>query len=106
MKAAITGKWKIVEMDQWDLEFIDMTEPGHITFKTGGAGQLHFGCVDAALDWRQDPGSDRVDFSFQGFDEGDEVNGRGWVKVEGKMMVGRIVFHLGEESGFRAQKSR
>jgi hypothetical protein len=47
-----------------------------------------------------------VDFSFQGFDEGDEVSGRGWAKVEEKLMIGQIVFHLGENSGFNARKSR
>ena len=56
------------------------------------------------LDWR--PGKDRADFTFQGFDEGDEVSGRGWAKLEGKEMVGFIAFHLGEESGFKAKKSR
>jgi len=86
------------------LEYIDMTEPGHITFQKGGTGQLHFGCVDAELDWQD--GEHRVDFSFQGFDEGDEVNGRGWAKVEEKFLVGRIIFHMGDESGFTARKHR
>ena len=86
--------------------FLDTIEPAHITFEKGGRVQLHFGCVDAELDWREDPGSDRVDFTFEGFDEGDEVSGRGWPKMVGKQVVGSIAFHLGEESGFKAKKTR
>jgi len=102
MKTAIIGRWKIVEMDAWDLDFIDIEEPGYIAFKKGGPGQMHFGCVDLELDWRQDPDAERVDFSFVGRDEEDEVTGRGWAKMEGKKLIGWIVFHQGEESGFKA----
>ena len=64
-------------------------------------GILPADTLPALLDWRD--GEDRLDFSFQGFDEGDEVNGRGWVIVEVKL-VGHIVFHMGDESGFTARK--
>jgi len=108
MKAAFLGKWRILEMDQWDQDYIDMEESGHVTFQKGGSGGFHFGCVDASLDWRYDDSLDRVDFSFEGFDEGTEVNGRGWAKIEGngKQLVGQIVFHEGDESGFKARKAR
>jgi hypothetical protein len=105
MKTAFVDKWKILEMDQWDLDYIDMEEAGHVTFKKGGSGGFHFGCVDASLDWRYDESLDRVDFTFEGFDEGTEVSGRGWAKVEGKQIMGQIVFHQGDESGFKAKKS-
>ncbi len=64
-------------MEQWDQDYVDMDSPGHITFKQGGTGQLHFGCVEAELDWRLEAGTERVEFTFSGFDEGDEVAGRG-----------------------------
>jgi len=60
----------------------------------------------AALDWRYDASIDRVDFTFDGSDEGDQVSGRGWAKTEGKQLVGQIVFHLGDESAFKAKKVR
>jgi hypothetical protein len=53
-KAAFMGRWKITEMEQWDLDYIDMEEPGHIKFERGGSGGFHFGCVDASMDWRYD----------------------------------------------------
>jgi hypothetical protein len=106
MKEEVIGKWKIVEMEQWDQDYVDMEEPGHITFNKGGSGGLHFGCVDASLDWRYEASIAQADFTFDGCDEGDQVNGRGWAKIKGKQMVGQIVFHLGDQSGFKASKGK
>ena len=108
--AAFVGEWRIVEMDEWDQDYIDMEEAGHIRFQRGGqrggSGGFHFGCVDASLDWRYDSSLDRVDFTFDGSDEGDEVTGRGWAKIQGNHMAGQIVFHLGDKSGFKAKKGK
>lgn len=93
-------------MDQWDLDYVDLEESGHITFEKGGSGSLHFGCVDAGLDWRLDETVERLEFTFDGADEGTPVTGRGWAKAEGKRLVGHIVFHLGDESGFKATKAK
>jgi hypothetical protein len=93
-------------MESWDQDFVDEDGPGHIIFKRDGLGGLHFGCVDVGLDWQYDQEMDRVDFTFEGIDDTNEVSGRGWAKIEGKQMVGRIVFHLGDESGFTAKKSK
>ena len=106
MKTQFIGQWKIVEMEQWEQDYIDMEEPGHITFDKKGLGGFHFGCVDASLDWRYDASLDRVDFTFDGSDEGDQVTGRGWAAIQGKEMTGFIAFHLGEESGFKATKGK
>ena len=92
-------------MEQWDQEFVDLVSPGHITFTVNGRGELHFGAVDVSLDWRADAAGNRVDFSFEGFDEGDEVSGNGWAELNGGKLTGRIAFHLGDESGFVAQKA-
>src|SRR6185369_16520457 len=72
MKSSFIGRWRIVEMAQWDQEFVDLVSPGHITFTRNGRGELHFGAVDVSLDWRVDVTGNRVDFSFEGFDEGYE----------------------------------
>ena len=48
-----------------------MEETGHVTFEKRGTGGFHFGCVDASLDWRYDNSISRVDFTFEGSDEGD-----------------------------------
>jgi len=105
MKSSFVGRWRIVEMAQWDQEFVDLVSPGHITFTRNGRGELHFGAVDVSLDWRVDVTGNRVDFSFEGFDEGDEVSGRGWAEITGGKLAGMIAFHLGDESGFMARKA-
>jgi len=83
-----------------------MEEEGQSSFEKRGEGDLHFGCFDASLDWRYDDSLDHVDFNFVGSDEGTEVSGRGWAKMEGKQMIGQALFHQGEESGFKAKKGR
>jgi hypothetical protein len=100
-------KWRIMEMDQWDLDFIDLTGEGHITFKQKSRGELHFGAVNCDLDCRIEKIGEleRIEFSFVGMDEGDEVSGRGWAVLEGEHLRGRIYFHDGEESGFVAARS-
>lgn len=52
MKSSPLGRWRRVEMEQWDQDYMDMVSPGHVMLKKGGAGHLHFGCVDAEVDWR------------------------------------------------------
>lgn len=44
-----------------------------------------------------------VEFTWDGYDEGDQAQGRGWaaLAVDGSLH-GRIYFHLGDDSGFRA----
>ena len=105
MKSTFAGRWRIVEMEQWDQEFVDLVSPGYITFTRDGRGELHFGAVDVILDWRVGAAGNRVDFSFDGFDEGDEVSGRGWAELHGGKLTGRIAFNFGDESGFVAKKA-
>lgn len=96
---SLKGKWKITNMDQWDVE------PGwFIEFDSKGGGEFHFLCVDAEIDYRLSDDLDRVDFTFHGNDEMDETFGRGWVEVEGTHLVGYFYFHQGDESEFSAKK--
>ena len=105
MKGSFVGRWRIVEMELWDQDFVDLESPGHIVFTRNGHGELHFGALEVTLDWRLDATGNRVDFAFEGFDEGDEVSGKGWAELNGRKLTGRIAFHLGDESGFVAQKA-
>ena len=100
------GKWRIEEMEQWDNDYIDLVVPGNLTLKEDETGSIQFGVVDADLDCRSKLIDDliRIDFSFEGEEEGDPVCGRGWATVKGEKMTGRIFFHFGEESNFVASK--
>ena len=100
------GTWRITEMDQWDMDYIDMESPGRIVINKDGQGEIHFGAVDVEIDcrWESHGESARLEFSFEGNDEGDPVSGRGWVLVDGEEMTGHLFFHLGDDSGFKAKR--
>lgn len=69
---------------------------------------MRFGAVKADLDWRVEDTKSRqkLEFTFEGFDEGDPVSGRGWATISGPEMTGRICFHDGDESGFKAKRKK
>lgn len=102
-----TGKWRIQEMDAWDKDYIDLVVPGHITIKKDGTGTFQFGAVGCEIDARieNDSGSERIEFTFEGSDEGDQVSGRGWALLKNKKIEGKLYFHLGDDSGFIATKT-
>jgi len=37
------GKWRIIEMEMWDQEFIDMETEGYFLFEKGRSGSFQFG---------------------------------------------------------------
>jgi hypothetical protein len=41
----LTGKWRIVEMPDYEADFPDMMEPAYIFFDGQGSGEFAFGCV-------------------------------------------------------------
>ena len=100
------GTWRIAEMDQWDMDYIDMVSPGRIVIDKNGQGEIHFGTVDVEIDCRLEPDGEnaRLGFSFEGNDEGDPVSGRGWALVGGEEITGHLFFHLGDDSGFKAKR--
>ena len=108
MDKKYVGKWRITEMELWDQDFIDLVVPGHVTVKKTGQGSMQFGAVDCDLDCRVEQLGDLdiLQFSFIGEDEGDTVVGRGWARLEGNRLEGKIVFHFGDESGFVAEKGK
>ncbi|MDB6063941.1 MAG: hypothetical protein JWR26_149 [Pedosphaera sp.] len=91
-------------MDQWAQKYVDEDGPACVIFKKGGLGEMRFLCANVSLDWQYDKEADRVDFTFEGYEEMDEVSGRGWARIQGKQLAGQIHFHLGDDSGFKARK--
>jgi hypothetical protein len=98
------GRWRIVEMEMWDKDYIDMEGPGEINFGKRNGGSFRFGAVEADLDSRVSPSADglRLDFSWAGSDEMDPVFGRGWAILKGDELHGHLFFHRGDDTSFRA----
>ena len=108
IKTEYVSKWRIVEMSDWDQDFIDLVAPGHLTINADGTGDFAFGAFEAEVDCRVEKKGDheQLAFSFEGSDEGDAVSGRGWATVRGKQMEGWFIFHFGDQSTFKAQRNK
>lgn len=97
------GKWRIVWMSGWDQDYVDMEVPGNISFGTGHSGSFQFGLVQAQMDCRINKlRTSRIEFTWHGFDEGDEVTGRGHAEIVDGELQGHLYIHLGDDSAFRA----
>jgi hypothetical protein len=102
----LDGRWRIVEMDLWDQDAIDLVGPAFIDFGPRGMGSFRFIVVEGEIDYRRTlrDGRQGFEFSWEGTDDGDHVSGRGWVMEDNELLVGHIYFHLGDDSGFRAER--
>ena len=102
------GNWRIIETELWDREALDLVAPAMLSLKPKGVGRIAFIAVEAQLDYRvvMRDGLPGIEFSFQGFDEGDEVMGRGWAMLQKGQLQGRLFFHQGDDSSFVAQREQ
>lgn len=104
---SLVGRWRIVDMELWDRDAVDLVAPAFIEFQPDATGSFGFVAVQAGLDWRMAPREGRagVEFSWEGFDEGDPASGRGWATLEPDSgLRGHLYFHLGDHSGFHARR--
>jgi hypothetical protein len=102
---SVVGRWRIVETELWDPDALDLVAPAFIELEEDGLGSFGFIAVQGELDCREviRDGRPGVEFSWEGNDECDPASGRGWAVLEGDdSLRGRIFFHLGDDSSFRA----
>jgi hypothetical protein len=45
-KSAFTGRWHVVSMDEWDVDYVNEKGPAFIEFEANGTGQFQFGYVE------------------------------------------------------------
>jgi hypothetical protein len=104
MSKIFYGKWRIIEMELWDQEFIDTEVQGYISFSKDGLGAFQFGYVHGFIDCRfsKTEGNEVVEFSWEGNDEMDRACGRGTAFLKSDELHGRILFHQGDDSGLIA----
>jgi hypothetical protein len=99
------GRWRIVSMDNWDQEYVDEEEEGYFEFNDKGHGDFHFGYVHGQMDFRltSRDGVPAVEWTWDGNDEMDPAQGRGWAVMKARELHGMIFFHCGDDSGFVAK---
>jgi hypothetical protein len=105
MVRPVVGRWRILEMDLWDDDAIDLLGPGYFEVGADGRGSFRFIAVEGDIDARRAERDGRlgVEFSWVGDDDGDEVSGRGWAAVQDDGILRcHIYVHGGDDSGFRA----
>ena len=100
------GRWRIMSMTMLDQEFIDEEEEGYIGFGAKERGEFHFGYVHGYTDCRfvTRGGEPAVEWSWDGNDEMERANGRGWAIINGDELRGMIFFHDGDETEFVARR--
>jgi hypothetical protein len=100
------GHWLIESMDQWDEDYLNEEVEAFIEFEPNGTGQFQLGYVQGEIDYRitARDGKPAVEFTWDGHDEMEPVQGRGWAVLEDEELKGEIFFHLGDESGFVAKR--
>lgn len=93
-------------MEAWDQDYVDMEVESFIRFDQNKTGEFQFGLVRGFLHWRidNDDRKSRLEFTWEGSDELDPVNGGGWAETERNILHGCIHIHLGDTSGFTASK--
>ena len=98
------GRWRIVSMSAWDEDYIDEEEEGFFEFDEKRGGEFHFGYVHGHMDCKPTTrdGEPAVEWTWDGNDEMDPAQGRGWAVVKGDELHGMIFFHGGDDSEFVA----
>jgi hypothetical protein len=91
-------------MEGWDQDFVDAEVEGYFEFDRKGGGSFQFGYISGGIDCREEErdGKPGVEFTWDGNDEMDPAQGRGWAVLDGDEIEGRIFFHRGDDSAFRA----
>ena len=97
----IVGRWRIVEADLWDRDYLDLCGPATLVVQASGHGEIAFGAMQASLDIEYGP--DEIGFAWAGFDEMDEVSGTGSAELrdDGSLQI-EFEYHLGDEAILKA----
>jgi len=99
----LIGRWRIVEADLWDRDYLDLVEPAYMTFAKNGRGEFAFGVVNATMELAY--GQRIVFFNWTGFDEGDEICGSGSAELDDDGTVEiELSFHNGDDAILKARR--
>jgi len=106
-KSSFRGKWRIVHMDEWGRDYLDLVKPAAIEFSDDDQGDFLFGTVRGWMDCRYGTrdGHPFVEFSWEGMNDTDPSCGRGWaILTPDGTLTGHLFIHCSDNSPFKAQK--
>ena len=102
MGCQLIGRWRIVEADLWDRDYLDLVEPAMMAIHGDGHGEIAFGAMQASLELEY--ARSMVFFTWAGFDEMDNVSGSGSAELleDGSIEI-EFAYHLGDEAILKAK---
>ena len=97
----LVGRWRIIQADLWERDFLDLVGPAMLTIRADGHGEIAFGAMQAGLNIAYAPAM--VHFDWAGFDEMDEVTGTGSAELleDGSLEI-EFEYHHGDEAILKA----
>jgi hypothetical protein len=100
----LIGRWRIVEVEIWDHDHLDLCGPAMITITDHGRGEIAFGALQAGLDLEYSRTS--IGFTWEGFDEMDEVSGDGSAELldDGTIEI-EFAYRNGDEAVLKAKRA-
>ena len=99
----LIGRWRIVEADLWDHDYLDLVEPAFLEIGNAGRGEFAFGAVNATMELEYSRSI--VFFRWSGFDEGDEVSGDGSAELQDDGTVEiELSFDNGDDAILKARR--
>ena len=103
MGCRLVGRWRIVEADLWERDYLDLAAPATMIIGADGHGEIAYGAVQASLELEYSRST--VFFTGAGFDEGDEITGSGSAELndDGTIEIA-FAYHLGDEAVLKAER--
>jgi hypothetical protein len=105
-KSPFTGRWRIVSLDESDVDCVKEESPAFIEFGADRMGQFLVGLTRGNLDYRlTERCGQAAEWTWDGNDEMGPAQGRGRDVIRGDELHGMIFFHGGDDSEFVARKT-
>jgi len=97
----LVGRWRIVEADIWDREYLDLCGPATVAIGADNRGEIAFGAMQADLEIGYSPAM--VFFTWAGSDEMNEVSGEGDAELQPNGTIAiTFAYHHGDEAVLKA----
>ena len=105
MDCQLIGRWRIVEADLWDRDYLDLVEPAMIDHRGRRPRRDRLRRHAGRPRPRIQPGR-LVFFTWAGFDERDEVTGSGSAELldDGTLEI-EFAYHNGDEAILKAERA-
>ena len=104
MNCKLAGRLRNAKTDIWDRQYLDLCGPATIIIRANGRGEIAFGALQAGLDVEYTRAS--VGFTWEGFDEMDEVSGEGSAELldDGSIEI-EFAYRNGDEAVLKAKRN-